>query len=91
MTVKVSGPSAIPVEVDAGGKRGATWEERPKTYPELVADLRAFLAVAAEKYELIMGIDELDKLRSPAAAEDFLNDIKGIFGTTGCFFSGVGL
>lgn len=86
MTVKVSGPSAIPVEVDAGGKRGATWEERPKTYPELVADLRAFLSVAAEKYELIMGIDELDKLRSPAAAEDFLNDIKGIFGTTGCFF-----
>ena len=86
MTVKFSGPKPVPVGIDAAGKQGTTWEERPKSYPELVADLRAFLAATGEKYELVIGIDELDKLRSPEAVEEFLNDIKGIFGATGCFY-----
>jgi hypothetical protein len=86
VTAKFSGPAVLPVGLDATRKRGATWEERPKTYPELVADLRAFQAAAGEKYELVIGVDELDKLHSPEAVEEFLNDIKGIFGAVGCFY-----
>ncbi|WP_410616499.1 hypothetical protein [Amycolatopsis sp. lyj-109] len=72
--------------LDVGGKRGETWQERPKTYPEIVADLRAFLAAAAEQFVVVVGVDELDKLRSHEDVEAFLNDIKGVFGTPGCFF-----
>ena len=86
MTLKVSGPPALPVELDVAGTQGASWEDRPKTYPELVADLQVFLAALGEKHELIIGVDELDKLRSAESVEDFLNDIKGIFGAPGCFY-----
>jgi hypothetical protein len=76
----------LAVGVDAGGKRGETWEERPKGYPELVSDLRAFLAVVSKQHTVVIGVDELDKLRSAGDVETFLNDIKGIFGASGCFF-----
>jgi hypothetical protein len=85
MAMKIGG-AGLPAGVDAGGKRGQTWQERPKGYPELVSDLRAFLATVAEWHTLVVGVDELDKLRSPEDVERFLNDIKGIFGAAGCFF-----
>jgi hypothetical protein len=74
------------LSVEVGGKQSETWEDRPKGYPELVADLRAFLAAVAERHTVVIGVDELDKLRSAEDVETFLNDIKGIFGATGCFF-----
>jgi hypothetical protein len=86
ITLSVNGPSPVPVGVQASDTQGMTWEQRPKTYPELVADLRTFLTTAGETYELVIGVDELDKLRSAEDVEAFLNDIKGIFGATGCFY-----
>ena len=35
---------------------------------------------------MVIGIDELDKIESDATANQFLNEIKGVFGITGCFF-----
>jgi len=83
--LKVSG-APLPLGVDAGGKSGTTWQHRPKGYPELVGDLRAFLTAVQERYEVVIGIDELDKMGKAQRVEDFLNDVKGIFGVTGCFF-----
>lgn len=74
------------LSVEVGGKQSETWEDRPKGYPELVSDLRSFLAAVAERHTVVIGVDELDKLRSAEDVETFLNDIKGIFGATGCFF-----
>ncbi|WP_410586293.1 hypothetical protein [Amycolatopsis sp. lyj-23] len=71
---------------DVGGKRGQTRQEIAKTYPELVGDLRAFLAAVAQQHTVVIGVDELDKLRSHQDVENFLNDIKSVFGVTGCFF-----
>jgi len=63
------------------------------TFPETVARLRAFLAQAVatelpsgEYLEIRIGIDELDKMESEAAAHRFLNEIKGVFGIPRCFF-----
>ncbi|HUR03866.1 MAG TPA: DUF998 domain-containing protein, partial [Nonomuraea sp.] len=83
--LKVTG-APLPLGVDAGGKTGKTWQHRPKSYPELVGDLRSFLTTVQEHYELIIGIDELDKMAKADKVEDFLNDVKGIFGVKGCFF-----
>jgi hypothetical protein len=86
MTVKLGGGSGVPAGFDASGKRGETMQQVPKTYPELVGDLRTFLAAVAELHVVVVGVDELDKLRSQHEVENFLNDIKGVFGTAGCFF-----
>lgn len=82
----VSGPSVLPAKVELDFKRGVTWTEREKSYPELVADVKTFLGAVAEEYEVVIGIDELDKLRTADSVEDFLNDIKGIFGVPGCYY-----
>lgn len=84
--VKATGASVLPVGFEIDVKRGVTWEEREKTYPELVADVKTFLSAVAEEYEVVIGIDELDKLRTADSVEDFLNDIKGIFGVPGCYY-----
>jgi hypothetical protein len=82
----VSGPSVLPAKVELDVKRGVTWTEREKSYPELIADVKTFLGAVAEEYEVVIGIDELDKLRTADSVEDFLNDIKGIFGVPGCYY-----
>ena len=40
----------------------------------------------ARQYRVIIGIDELDKIESGVKAEQFLNDIKGIFGLRESYF-----
>jgi hypothetical protein len=82
----VTGPSVLPASFELDVKRGVTWEEREKSYPELVADVKTFLGAVAEERKLVIGIDELDKLRTADSVEDFLNDIKGIFGVPGCYY-----
>ena len=82
----VSGPSVLPAKVELDVKRGVTWTEREKSYPELIADVKTFLGAVAEEYEVVIGIDELDKLRTADSVEDFLNDIKGVFGVPGCYY-----
>jgi hypothetical protein len=82
----VTGPSVVPVGFELDVKRGVTWEEREKSYPELIAEVKTFLGAVAEEYQVVIGIDELDKLRTADSVEDFLNDIKGIFGVPGCYY-----
>ncbi|MDX8140635.1 hypothetical protein SK854_00815 [Lentzea sp. BCCO 10_0061] len=83
--VKVSG-APLPLSLDAGSKSGTTWQHRPKGFPELVGELRTFMTTVRDHYELIVAIDELDKMAKAEKVEDFLNDIKGIFNVKGCFF-----
>lgn len=85
VTVKLSA-APLPVGLDAAGKYGNTRQDRPKGHPELVKNLRDFLAVAQEKHKMIIAIDELDKLAKPEKVENFLNDIKAVFGVKGCLF-----
>jgi hypothetical protein len=67
--------------------------EQPVTLPELVDSFRSYSArVAALRQSahgggrVIIGIDEVDKIRDGDRAEAFLNDIKAIFGVPGCLY-----
>jgi len=40
----------------------------------------------AESRQVVIGIDELDKIQSAEEAVQFVDDIKSIFGIPGCFF-----
>ena len=85
-TATLAGPSAFPSSLAFDAQRGTTSELRERSYPELVGDIRDFLGRVAEKCQVVIGIDELDKLRTADTVEEFLNDVKGIFGAPGCYY-----
>jgi len=68
--------------------------EQPVALPELVDTFRSYSARVASWQEsvhggegrVVIGIDEVDKIRDSDRAEAFLNDIKAIFGTPGCLY-----
>jgi hypothetical protein len=86
MVVKLGGMRQLPLGVDVGAKQGTTVAERAKTYPEIVTGLRSFIESVTKVQELVIAIDELDKLKSAESVENFLNDIKAVFGSSRCFF-----
>jgi hypothetical protein len=85
-----SGKLTLPLSSEAGWSRTAQRERRAQTYPELVATLCEFLAAyAAEKGgspAMIIAVDELDKIGSADRAQQFVNEIKSIFGASGTQF-----
>jgi hypothetical protein len=68
--------------------------EQPVALPELVDSFRGYSARVASwqrsarggEGRVVIGIDEVDKIRDSDRAEAFLNDIKAIFGTPGCLY-----
>ncbi|HEX3712532.1 MAG TPA: hypothetical protein VHV09_07045 [Trebonia sp.] len=68
--------------------------EQPVTLPELVETFRDYTGRVAAWHQskrggtgrVVIGIDEVDKIRDGDRAEAFLNDIKAVFGIPGCLF-----
>ena len=68
--------------------------EQPSTLPELVDSFRSYSTQVASSLRsgsaregrVVIGIDEVDKIRDSDRAEAFLNDIKAIFGASGCLY-----
>jgi hypothetical protein len=68
--------------------------EQPVTLPELVNTFRAYSERVASWQQfahdgegrVVIGIDEVDKIRDSDRAEAFLNDVKAIFGAPGCLY-----
>jgi hypothetical protein len=87
-----TGAIKVPAGLDSTFKRASGFVRHPKNLPEIVDSLRQFLGlIAAEDAgnatsTLIIGIDELDKIEDESRAQQFLNDIKSIFGVPGCHF-----
>jgi hypothetical protein len=75
----------LPV-ADLGTGGGRSLQQMPMGFPELMAKLGDFISLLVPHARVVIGIDELDKIESDATANQFLNEIKGVFGITGCFF-----
>jgi hypothetical protein len=68
--------------------------EQPVTLPELVNRFREYSKRVASWQQsahdgqgrVVIGIDEVDKIRDSDRAEAFLNDVKAIFGAPGCLY-----
>ncbi len=54
--------------------------------PEIVEDYRQFVRDVCRKYTVIIAIDELDKIASDEMAQQFMNEIKVLFGLEQCFY-----
>jgi hypothetical protein len=81
-----SGTLKLPVALEGGVNNAITLAENQLSLPEIVHFFVKFIELASEKYQVIIGIDELDKLETDEKARLFLNDIKSIFGLERCFY-----
>ncbi|MFC7615286.1 hypothetical protein ACFQV2_19030 [Actinokineospora soli] len=87
-----SGKLALPVRAEAGWTRTLETADRTLTYPEIVAEVREFLHLVVAAFGprpdgvVLVAVDELDKIESAELAQQFLNEIKGVFGVDGTRF-----
>jgi xanthosine utilization system XapX-like protein len=72
------------LEATRSGSKDAT--EQQLTFPGAVAALRRFIEQAAGSRDVVIAIDELDKMESSDTANRFLNEIKAIFRIEHCFY-----
>lgn len=72
--------------VEASTNTSSTFSENAMSNPEIVASFTQVLNDLSRNFQVIIGIDELDKLDSALEASTFLNELKSIFGIPGCFF-----
>ncbi|HWY11451.1 MAG TPA: P-loop NTPase fold protein [Bacteroidia bacterium] len=63
-----------------------TFAEKQMTNPEIIQEFTEFLTVIPLEYQIVIGIDELDKMESDQQAQKFLNEIKSLFGLPRCFY-----
>jgi len=56
-----------------------------RSLPDIIDDYRYFLAIASREYEIIIGIDDLDKA-SDEQAQRFLREVKALSGLQSCFY-----
>lgn len=75
-----------PIALEAKTEAGMQFHTNQMSLPEIVDRYQEFLELAREQYEIIIGIDELDKIGSDEQAQRFLNEIKALFGLKSCFY-----
>lgn len=89
-----SGTLTVPGGAQLGRTVGKQLAQQRLSLPEIVDQYREFASKAGkwwrEKHggagKLVIGIDEIDKIRDASSAEQFINDIKAIFGTPNCLY-----
>lgn len=83
-----SGGLKAPAGLELGTSDGLTLAERSQSLPEIVERFRSFVRDVAQFYDnpVLIGIDELDKLRNAQQAEAFLDGVKAVFGIPRCFY-----
>lgn len=81
-----SGALKLPIGLEGGINRAVTLAQNQLSLPEIVHFLAEFIEKVSGKYQVIIGMDELDKLQSDDQAQQFLNDVKAIFGLEQCFY-----
>lgn len=81
-----SGALKLPIGLEGGISGAQTLAENQLSLPEIVDAFTNFVTRASEQCQLIIGIDEMDKLESDEKAQRFLNDIKSVFGLDRCFY-----
>lgn len=81
-----SGALKLPIGLEGNLNRAETLAENQKSLPEIVGGLREFLQTLTTDFELVIGIDELDKIETDERAQQFVNEIKSIFGLRHCFY-----
>jgi hypothetical protein len=86
-----SGSLKLPIALEGAIKSDRSWSEKPRTLPDIVDDYRRYLEqiVGSDNNpydQVLICIDELDKLPSDEVAQRFLNGIKSVFNQKRCYY-----
>lgn len=92
-----SGKLALPFGGDVSRTTSVEFARQAMTYPEIVRDMRDFLRSSVDVFadfesiaapSIVIAIDELDKIPNSLQAQEFINEIKALFGmdVPGCLF-----
>ncbi|NCU05708.1 MAG: hypothetical protein GXC73_17195, partial [Chitinophagaceae bacterium] len=81
-----AGAFKLPIGLEGELNKAYTFAENQLSNPEIIAGFTDFLQKLPQDIILIIGIDELDKIETDEKAQNFLNEIKSIFGLPRCFF-----
>lgn len=81
-----SGALKLPIGLEWGKSTSVVRAEKPLSLPEIVDRYAEFIGKLSEDYEVLIGIDELDKIDDDRKVQRFLNEIKIIFGLEHCFY-----
>ena len=73
------GSLKLPVGVEANVSGAVSLADKQLSLPQIVEGFTKFVNQASKRYQVVIGIDELDKMESDNKAQEFLNQIKGIF------------
>jgi len=82
----LSGSVKLPFGIGIGGDSSITMARTPWSLPEAVEAFRKYASSLTKDRYLVIGIDELDKMGSDDTAREFLNNVKGVFGVSGCYY-----
>jgi hypothetical protein len=82
----LSGSARLPLGLAIGAESSVTTARVPWSLPEAVEEFRKYAASLTDTSYLVIGIDELDKMGSDVSAREFLNNVKGVFGVSGCYY-----
>ncbi|MEU7619354.1 ATP-binding protein [Micromonospora rifamycinica] len=93
ISVERSGGVKVKLGLELGRKRTRQLLEQPATLPDIVRSYRLFVSDTLQWWRrywpsgnLVVIIDELDRVTDVESAERFINDIKGIFGIRHCTY-----
>lgn len=81
------GTTGIPLAIERTFSGQNSYQRLQRTFPELVGEYQRFVRELATESPVIIGIDELDKLRVEDARR-FIDDIRAVLDvrTAGCYF-----
>jgi len=81
-----SGTLSLPIALQGAVNSAVSLAQNQLSLPEIIEDYRNFMRLVTDKFTVIIGIDEMDKLESDEKAQQFLNEIKALFGLEHCFY-----
>ncbi len=81
-----SGALKFPFGIEGSINSAQSLAEKQRSLPEIVDAYRSFVKLVTETHAVLIGIDELDKLETDEAAQQFLNEIKSMFNLDRCYY-----
>jgi hypothetical protein len=80
------GALKLPIGIETSQSSTLSLAQRQQSMPEIIRAYKAFLHDIHSKYQIVIAIDELDKIETAEDAQRFLNELKAIFGIEHCFY-----
>lgn len=81
-----SGALKLPIGIEGGANASTSFSQQQLSLPEIVQGFRELVTLMTTDRQVVIGIDELDKIASSQQAADLLNDSKVLFGVKDSFF-----